>query len=229
MPSCVWPSAGSSSISTSPISRRPGAGSACSAQRAWASSAGSASSSSWKTGESTTKHSSPRWTIVQVVCHITLRATMTSSWTPTACISSVGPLHAEQLARLGQRLHLGRRLLLPAVELLLRAVDPDHRDLLLQARLDVVVVAGGHVDPALLRADAPRALGEVRRVGLVGAHLLGGDDEVEVVRDVTPRLAEQLVVDVRDEPGLEGVPELLQLCVGLFERRPALHRVGQEA
>ena len=92
------------------------------------------------------------------------------------------------------------------------------------ARLDVVVVAGRDVDPALLGAHPPRALLEVRRVGLVGAHLLGGDDEVEVVRDVAPRLAEQLVVDVRDQAGLELLGELLELRVGLLERRPALRR-----
>ena len=57
---------------------------------------------------------------------------------------------AEQLGRLAQVRDLGVGLLLPRLELLLGAVDPDHRDLLLQARLDVVVVAGGDVDPALL-------------------------------------------------------------------------------
>ena len=56
------------------------------------------------------------------------------------------------------------------------------RDLLLQARLDVVVVARRHVHPALLAADAALALLEVRGVGLVGAHLLRGHDEVEVER-----------------------------------------------
>ncbi len=79
------------------------------------------------------------------------------------------------------------------------AVDPDHRHLLLQAGLDVVVVARRDVHPALLRADAPGALGEVGGVGLVGAHLLGGDDQVEVQRDVSAGLAEQLVIDVRDQ------------------------------
>jgi hypothetical protein len=55
------------------------------------------------------------------------------------------------------------------------------------------------VHPALLAADPARALLEVRGVGLVGAHLLRGDDEVEVARDVAARLAQQLVVDVRDQ------------------------------
>ena len=115
------------------------------------------------------------------------------------------------------------------LERLLVAVDPDHRDLLLQARLDVVVVAGGDVDPALLAADPPLALGEVGRVGLVGADLLGGDDEVEVERDVAAGLAEQLVVDVGDQADLVLLGDLLQHRVGLLERRPALDRVGQEA
>src|SRR4051794_10855299 len=41
------------------------------------------------------------------------------------------------------------------------AVDPDHRHLELHARLDVVVVAGRDVDPALLAADAALPLLEV--------------------------------------------------------------------
>jgi succinyl-CoA synthetase beta subunit len=69
----------------------------------------------------------------------------------------------------------------------------------------------------------------VRRIGLIGAHLLGGDDEVEVEGQVAPRLAEQLVVDVGDEPRLELLGELRQLRVGLLERGPALDGVGQEA
>jgi len=69
----------------------------------------------------------------------------------------------------------------------------------------------------------------VRHVGLVGAHLLGGDDEVEVVRDVAPRLAQELVVDVRDEARLQVLDGLVELGVGLAKRRPALDAVGQEA
>ena len=88
------------------------------------------------------------------------------------------------------------------IELLLVAVDPDHGDLGLHARLDVVVVARRHVHPALLAADAALALLEVRGVGLVGADLLRGDDEVEVRLEVAARLAEQLVVDVGDQPDL---------------------------
>src|SRR4051794_3230689 len=205
-----------------------------SSQPACASTIGSASSSWGRTGESITKHSpapsSPsaaRWTSVHVVCQNALRSTMTSAWTLTTCTPALR--RAEQLRRLGEVLDLGGRLLLARVELFLVAVDPHDRDLLLQARLDVVVVAGRDVHPALLRADPPRALGEVGRVGLVGAHLLGGDHEVEVERDVAAGEPEELVVDVRDQAGLELLAELLELRVGLLERRPALHGVREEA
>src|SRR6188472_2293328 len=154
-------------------------------------------------------------------------ATTASEWRVTTRTRG-GALRAEELGRLEEGLDLGRRLLGAGVELLLVAVDPDDRDLLLHARLDVVVVAGGDVDPALLAADAPRALLEVRRVGLVGADLLRGDDEVEVVGNVAARLAQQLVVDVPDEPRRELLAELRELRVGLLERRPALHRIRQE-
>src|SRR6266545_5168871 len=119
--------------------------------------------------------SAPERTSVQVVCHTRDVATTTSACRPTAFTAPLG--RAEQLGRLEQRLDLGRRLLLVGLERLLAPVDPDHRDLRLQARLDVVVVAGGDVDPALLAADAPLALLEVRRIRLVRAHLLGGDDD----------------------------------------------------
>src|SRR3954454_14317518 len=197
---------------------------------AWPRIAGRASSSSWKTGESTTKVSSPRWTIVHVTCHIIERVTMTSSCRLTTCIAGA-PLGSgvEELDRLGERLDLGRRLLLAALERLAAPVDPDHRDLLLQARLDVVVVARRDVDPALLAADAARALLEVRGVGLVGANLLGGDDEVEVRGDVPAGLAEELVVDVGHEARLELRLQLLELRVGLLEGHPALDGVGQES
>src|SRR4051794_27144717 len=198
-----------------------------SSQPACASTIGSASCSSGRTGESITKHSAPRWTSVHVVCQNALRRTMTSAWTLTTC--TVRLCGAEQLRRLEEVLDLRGRLLLPGVELLPVAVHPDDRDLLLQARLDVVVVARGDVDPPLLGADAPRALGEVGRVGLVGPDLLGRHDEVEVERHVAAGEPEQLVVDVRDEPRLELVAELLELRDGLLERRPALDRVRQEA
>src|SRR3954470_8202362 len=101
---------------------------------------------------------------------------MTSSWSPTARNSGC----AEQLRCFEQRLHFGRRLLLRSVERLLVAVDPDHGDLGLEARLDVVVVARPHVDPALLGADATLGLLEVRGLRLVRADLLRGHDEVEI-------------------------------------------------
>src|SRR3954462_15302760 len=173
---------------------------------------GRISSSSGSTGESMQNASSPERTSVQVVCQKREVTTMTSGWSPTTFISG----GAEQLGRLEERLHLGGRLLLRGVELLLVAVDPDHGDLGLDARLDVVVVARGDVDPALLAADAALALLEVRGVRLVGADLLGGDDEVEVAGDVTAGLAEQLVVDVGDQAGLELRAELLELRVGLL-------------
>ena len=117
----------------------------------------------------------------------------------------------------------------PASSCCLAAVDPDHRDLLLQTGLDIVVVAGRDVYPPLLAADPALALGEVRRIGLVGAHLLRGYDQVEVQRDVSPGLAQQLVVDVRDQPDLVLLGDLRQHRVGLLERQPALDRVGQKA
>src|SRR3954462_5878516 len=155
---------------------------------------GRISSSSGSTGESMQNASSPERTSVQVVCQKREVTTMTSGWSPTTFISG----GAEQLGRLEERLHLGGRLLLRGVELLLVAVDPDHGNLQLDAGLDVVVVVRRHVDPALLAADAALALLEVRGVGLVGADLLGRHHEVEVRLEVPTRLAEQLVVDVRD-------------------------------
>ena len=137
---------------------------------------------------------------------------------------------AEQLGRLAQVRDLGGRLALAGVERLLVAVDPDHRDLGLHARLDVVVVARRDVHPALLAADPPRALVEVRRVGLVGADLLRGDDEVEVERDVAPRLPEQLVVDVGDQAELVLLARASRAARRVsLNGRPALDRVGQEA
>src|SRR3954452_3156309 len=128
-----------------------------SSQPACASTIGSASSSSGRTGESITKHSAPpsppRWTSVHVVCQNALRRTMTSAWTLTARTARL--CRSEQLRRLDQVLDLRGRLLLPGVELFLVAVDPDDRHLLLQARLHVVVVARGDVNPPLLRPDAP--------------------------------------------------------------------------
>src|SRR3954451_3004547 len=155
-------------------------------------------------------------------------ATTTSSWTATTRTERRSAFD-EELEGLAEVRDLGVGLLLARLQRLLAPVDPHDRDLLLQAGLDVVVVALGHVHPALLGPDAPLALVEVRRVGLVGADLLRGDHEVEVDRHVAPRLAEELVVDVGDQPDLDLLLELLQRRVGLLERRPALDRVGQEA
>src|SRR5579875_3833938 len=103
---------------------------------------------------------------------------------------------AQQLHSLAQVCDLGVGLLLTRLKLLLAAVDPNHGDLALEARLDVVVVAGGDVHPPFLAADPSLTFDEVGGVRLVGAHLLGSHDEVEVERDVAAGLAEQLVVDV---------------------------------
>src|SRR3954468_23747820 len=194
-------------------------------KRAWSAIEGKISSSSGSTGESMQNASSPERTSVQVVCQKRDVTTTTSGWSPTAFNGSG---RAEELGRLEEGLHLGGRLLLRGVELLLVAVDPHHGDLGLDARLDVVVVVRRHVHPALLAADAALALLEVRGVGLVGADLLGGHDEVEVGLQPAAGLAEQLVVDVGDQPDLELLLEPLELGVGLLERRPALDRVGEE-
>ena len=164
---------------------------------------------------------------MHVVCQKRDVTTITSGCSPTARTGT----HAapSSLAASRSVLHLGGRLLLARVELLLVAVDPDHGDLGLEARLDVVVVARRHVHPALLAAHPALALLEVGGVGLVGADLLRGDDEVEVDLEVAARLAQQLVVDVGDQPDLELLLEALELRVGLLERRPALDGVGQEA
>src|SRR5215218_10719837 len=119
---------------------------------------------------------------------------------------------------LAQRRDLEVGSLLPRLELLSGAVDPHDRDLPSKARLDVMVIAGSDVDPASLAADAPLALLEVRGVRLVGADLLGGHDEVEVVRYVPAREAEELVVDVRDQAEGESLlDQSLQHRVGLSE------------
>src|SRR5829696_7585335 len=156
-----------------------------------------------------------------------LVTTIASGWTPTARTSA--SRHAEQLGGVAERLDFLGRLLLTGLELLAVAVHPDDRHLELQAGLDVGLVARGDVDPAALAADPALALLEVRRIRLVRAHLLRRHDQVEVRAEVTPRGAEQLVVDVRQDPRLELLGEALELGVGLPERRPARDAVGQEA
>jgi hypothetical protein len=130
-------------------------------------------------------------------------------------------LEPEEADGLEERLDLLGRLLHPRLEGLLAAVDPDDGDLELQERLDVVVVVGRDVDPALLAAHPARELVEVRGVGLVGAHLLGGDHQVVVAGDVPARLAEELVVDVRDQARSGTCRRTSELRRGLLERRPA--------
>src|SRR3954452_16642860 len=104
--------------------------------------------------ESTTNVSSPWCSTVQLVCHLTLRATMTSGCRATACMArgappwSFPPLQAEELGRLEQVLDLGRRLLAAGRNLLLATVDPDRRHLELGRRLDVGVEPRRDVDPA---------------------------------------------------------------------------------
>src|SRR6185312_2162853 len=106
---------------------------------------------------------------------------------------------------------------------------PDHRDLRLDAGLDVGLVAAGDVDPALLASDTALTLLEVRGIRLVAAHLLRGDHEVEVHAEVPAGGAQQLVVDVGQDPDVELLPEALELGIGLAEGGPARHAVGQEA
>src|SRR4051794_41781729 len=81
---------------------------------------------------------------------------------------------SQQLRRVAEVLDLFRRLLLARLELPPVAVDPDDRDLLLDAGLDVGLVAGRDVDPALLAADPAGAFLEVGRGPLVGGGLVGG-------------------------------------------------------
>src|SRR5215207_7293190 len=111
--------------------------------------------------------------------------TRTSGWTETALKRrSGGSCRLEELAGVAERLDLGVRLL-PALEVLAVAVHPDHRDLRLQARLHVGRVARPDVHPVALELlDPACALLEVRRIGLVAAHLLRGHHQVEVHAEV---------------------------------------------
>src|SRR5215207_8008279 len=155
--------------------------------------------------------------------------TRTSGWTETALKRrSGGSCRLEELAGVAERLDLGVRLL-PALEVLAVAVHPDHRDLRLQARLHVGRIARCDVDPVSLQlVDSARALLEVRRIGLVATHLLRGHYEVEVNSEMAPRRAQELVVDVRQDPKLELLGETLQLRVRLAKGRPGRHAVRQE-
>src|SRR5688500_3580249 len=134
---------------------------------------------------------------------------------------------AELLCRIAEVLDLGVGLG-AALELLALAVDPDHRHLALDQGRDVGRVPGGDVDPALLAADAALGLLEVGVVGLVAAHLLRGDDEVELGAQVAPRDPEQLVVDVGDDADVVALSETVHRRVRFAKRGPALDAVGQE-
>ena len=98
----------------------------------------------------------------------------------------------------------------------------------LQERRDVGLVATGDVDPALLAADPPCAFLEVGGVRLVASHLLRRNHQVEVSSQVTARDAEQLVVDVRDDPDLVALGQPVGGRVSLPERQPASDAVGKE-
>src|SRR5215207_1251022 len=126
----------------------------------------------------------------------------------------------ELLRRVAEVLDLRARPL-SSVELLALAIHPDHGHVHLLQRRDVGVKAGGNVDPALLAADPPRRLLEVRRVGLVAAHLLSRDHELELGAQVAARDAEQLVVDVGDDPDLVALAEPVHRRIGLAEGKPA--------
>src|SRR3954469_20109870 len=115
----------------------------------WRSISGSSSSSSGKTGESINSASAPARSATAFVCQRLLVITSASSW--TAMTFSSGD--SQQLRCLAEVLDLFRRLLLARLELAPVAVDPDDRDLLLDAGLDVGLIAGRDVDPALLAAD----------------------------------------------------------------------------
>src|SRR4051794_23552864 len=117
---------------------------------------------------------------------------------------------------------------LAPLELLALAVDPDHWDVHLQARGDVGLVPAGDVKPALLAADAACALLEVRGIGLVAAHLLGGHDQVKLGAEVAARDAEQLVVDVGDDAHVVAFGQAVHRRVRLAERKPARNAVRKE-
>jgi hypothetical protein len=84
------------------------------------------------------------------------------------------------------------------------------------------------VDPALLAAEAPRALAEVRLVGLVRAHLLRRHDDAELGPQVAARDAQELVVDVGDDADVVAAAEAVHGRVGLAKRLPASDRVRHE-
>src|SRR5919112_2956747 len=155
--------------------------------------------------------------------------TRTSGWTETALKRhSGGSCRLEQLAGVAEGLDLGVRLL-ASLEVLAMPVHPDHRDLRLETRLHVGRVAGCDVHPVALQlVDPARAFLEMSRIRLVAAHLLGGNDEVEVHAEVPAGGAEELVVDVRQDSEFELLREALELGIRLAERRPGGHAARQE-
>ena len=63
------------------------------------------------------------------------------------------------------------------------------------------------MNPILLATNAARELLEVSWLRLIGANLLSGHNEAELKRQVAPRFAEQTVIDVGDQTGLELLGE----------------------
>src|SRR5215207_10403801 len=152
------------------------------------------------------------------------RATIARSARSLGVISAAG---AKPLRRVAKVLDRGGGRL-AALELLALAVDPDHRHVHLQAGGHVGLIAARDVQPAFLPTDATGALLEVRRVGLVASNLLGSDHEVELGSKMAARDAEQLVVDVGDDPNLVALAEAVHGGVRLTERKPSRDAVGKE-
>ena len=101
---------------------------------------------------------------------------------------------------------------------------------------DAEGVAGAMSWKLLCAACSQRALPicslrreEVRGRRLVRAHLLRGDDQVEVDGEVAARRGEQIVVDVReDAEAVAGGAQALERGVRVGERLPRRERVGEE-
>ena len=89
-------------------------------------------------------------------------------------------------------------------------------------------VALRRVEPAL-PADALPRLEEVAVRGLVGAHLLSRDDEIEVHPELPARTRQEVVVHVGEDAEPEPrACEPLQRRVRVGERRPGGQALGQE-
>ena len=96
-------------------------------------------------------------------------------------------------------------------------------------RGDVVVEeALGDVQDALPgQAEALDRELEVAVGGLVGARLLGGDDDVELDAEPPPRGLEEVVVAVRHDREPEAGAERRERGRGVLERGPIAHRGGE--